>query len=310
MKEKYGDQDEEERELRMNLIGAQKIKELRPSDDEDDDWDSKKGGKNSKGGKNKGKNDKGKGSSNKKNNQKGQKNPSYNNNNNQNKGNKPNFSNLDQQKKKFEKEEENKPKDIQFPEQNEPKPEESKPEEVKPADPKEVEPEEKKISDIEVQKQEKDEKKQTSDEDAIENYDKDLLDSDEERELKGEKSTKTDDNQSIAPSNFEEEKELSEADELRKLVSNPLSEDQLLFCVPVCAPYITMMNYKYKVKLVPGGMKRGKAVKMTMSLFHSQKDIPELEKKLMRSTNDTELVAAMIGSVKIGAAGMLKVKDQ
>lgn len=33
--------------------------------------------------------------------------------------------------------------------------------------------------------------------------------------------------------------------------------------------------------------------------------MPELEKKLMKSTNDTELIAAMIGNVKIGAAGKL-----
>jgi len=80
-----------------------------------------------------------------------------------------------------------------------------------------------------------------------------------------------------------------------------------MFAVPVCAPYITINNYKYKVKLVPGGMKKGKAVKTVMSLFLGNKEIPEAEKALLKSMSDAELVSAMIGNVKIGAAGFLSL---
>ena len=78
----------------------------------------------------------------------------------------------------------------------------------------------------------------------------------------------------------------------------------MVFGVPVCAPYSTLNNYKYRCKLVPGTLKKGKAVKTVMSVFLSQKDLPEFEKKLMKSMNEPELVNAMIGNVKIGAAGM------
>ena len=73
--------------------------------------------------------------------------------------------------------------------------------------------------------------------------------------------------------------------------------------MPVCAPYVTIINYKYKSKLVPGTLKKGKAVKTVMSVFLSQKELSEVEKKLMRTMGETELVNVMIGNVKIGAAG-------
>jgi len=94
------------------------------------------------------------------------------------------------------------------------------------------------------------------------------------------------------------------------LVSNPHPDDVILFCVPVCGPYATLSNYKYKSKLVPGTLKKGKAVKTVMSVFLSPKDLPENEKKLMKSMGDTELVNAMIGNVKVGAAGLLKIKEK
>merc|ERR1711934_1337763 len=40
------------------------------------------------------------------------------------------------------------------------------------------------------------------------------------------------------------------------LTGLPLTEDELLFAVPVVAPYSTVLQYKYKVKLTPGTGKR------------------------------------------------------
>lgn len=39
---------------------------------------------------------------------------------------------------------------------------------------------------------------------------------------------------------------------LDSLTGCPRPEDTLLFALPVCAPYPTLQNYKFKVKLVPG----------------------------------------------------------
>ena len=43
-----------------------------------------------------------------------------------------------------------------------------------------------------------------------------------------------------------------ETDMVDSLTGLPVEEDELLFVVPVCAPYSTLNNYKFKVKLTPG----------------------------------------------------------
>lgn len=54
---------------------------------------------------------------------------------------------------------------------------------------------------------------------------------------------------------------------LNTLTWNPLPGDTLLYAVVVVAPYQTMHNFKYKVKLTPGTGKRGKAAKSAIGLF-------------------------------------------
>ena len=46
-----------------------------------------------------------------------------------------------------------------------------------------------------------------------------------------------------------------ETDMVDSLTGLPVDEDELLFVVPVCAPYSTLNNYKFKVKLTPGKRK-------------------------------------------------------
>jgi len=42
------------------------------------------------------------------------------------------------------------------------------------------------------------------------------------------------------------------------LTGNPLPTDILLYAVPVCGPYNALQSYKYRVKAIPGSMKKGK----------------------------------------------------
>lgn len=49
-----------------------------------------------------------------------------------------------------------------------------------------------------------------------------------------------------------EEEEGKMADDLEKLTGCPVVEDTLLYAVPVCGPYSSMKDFKYKVKLTPG----------------------------------------------------------
>jgi len=62
----------------------------------------------------------------------------------------------------------------------------------------------------------------------------------------------------------EEEEERQEREKeggLDNLVATALPGDEIVAAVAVCAPWAAMGRYKYKVKLQPGGTKKGKAVK-------------------------------------------------
>ncbi|KAH9895445.1 fibronectin-binding protein A N-terminus-domain-containing protein [Xylariomycetidae sp. FL2044] len=48
---------------------------------------------------------------------------------------------------------------------------------------------------------------------------------------------------------------------LDSLVGTPLPGDEILECIPICAPYAALSRCKFKVKLQPGSQKKGKAVK-------------------------------------------------
>lgn len=59
----------------------------------------------------------------------------------------------------------------------------------------------------------------------------------------------------------EKAKRLSEdARLLATLTGQPMPEDPLINVIGVCAPWVTLNNYKYKVKILPGGLgKKGKS---------------------------------------------------
>ncbi|KAJ3054664.1 hypothetical protein HK097_001144, partial [Rhizophlyctis rosea] len=54
---------------------------------------------------------------------------------------------------------------------------------------------------------------------------------------------------------------------LDSLTGQPHALDSLQHAVPVCAPWAALQKYKYKVKLVPGSLKKGKAAKSALSAF-------------------------------------------
>eukprot|EP00069_Balaena_mysticetus_P009018 bmy_06163T0 len=92
------------------------------------------------------------------------------------------------------------------------------------------------------------------------------------------------------------------------LTGQPHPEDVLLFAIPICAPYNTMTNYKYKVKLTPGIQKKGKAAKTALNSFMHSKEATAREKDLFRSVKDTDLSRNIPGKVKVSAPNLLNVK--
>ncbi|CRL06269.1 CLUMA_CG019098, isoform A [Clunio marinus] len=99
-----------------------------------------------------------------------------------------------------------------------------------------------------------------------------------------------------------------EVDMLDSLTGIPVDEDELLFAIPVVAPYQTLHNYKFKVKLTPGTGKRGKAAKTAVAMFLKDKTCTSREKDLLKSVKDEVLARNIPGKVKISAPQLLKMK--
>ncbi|TFB00937.1 Ribosome quality control complex subunit 2 [Trichoderma ghanense] len=59
----------------------------------------------------------------------------------------------------------------------------------------------------------------------------------------------------------QEPDEAEKATNLDTLVGTPLPGDEILEVIPVCAPWSALVRFKYKVKLQPGSVKKGKAIK-------------------------------------------------
>ncbi|KAJ1756435.1 hypothetical protein LPJ69_004774, partial [Coemansia sp. RSA 1752] len=120
---------------------------------------------------------------------------------------------------------------------------------------------------------------------------------------------------------------------LDTLTASPLPDDNLSFAIPVCAPYTSLSSYKYRVKLVPGTMKKGKACKMALTVMlaaadsnkprsvHSQDAneaerleletiLANREKTLMKAVPETEMIAQMLGKVKVTAPNMESIKQK
>jgi predicted ribosome quality control (RQC) complex YloA/Tae2 family protein len=138
----------------------------------------------------------------------------------------------------------------------------------------------------------------------------------------------------------EQEEEAEAADFFDAFTGSPRPHDLLLFALPMCAPYAALAKHKYKVKLVPGSTKKGKAAKTAMDYFlastlREEKDLQKnatllpstqtqktesaesnavrealdiehvvVQRELMRCITDNELVACLVGPVKIIAPGI------
>lgn len=120
---------------------------------------------------------------------------------------------------------------------------------------------------------------------------------------------------------FDDEADIDDTAELDKLTGKPLPQDLLLHAVPVCAPYSTLSQYHFRVKLTPGNLKRGKASKQCVELILQQLQTSnkaasgdatnQVYRELIKHVSDNDWVQAMISDVKLSAAGSGKlVKKQ
>jgi len=105
---------------------------------------------------------------------------------------------------------------------------------------------------------------------------------------------------------------------LEAFIGRPLPDDELLSAIPVCAPWAALATYKYKVKIQPGSVKRGKAVKEILTKWdHAGKDPRALDKterdveriwpreiELIRGWREPEVVGIMpVSKVRVMMGG-------
>lgn len=106
---------------------------------------------------------------------------------------------------------------------------------------------------------------------------------------------------------------------LDSLTGQPHPDDVLMHAIPVCAPWAALSKFKYKVKLLPGSLKKGKASKSAVAAFLSRRETSAAttttnegggggavsssdssrEKDLIRSIPEAELVSAILGKIKV-----------
>jgi len=108
--------------------------------------------------------------------------------------------------------------------------------------------------------------------------------------------------------NLLSEDELKGIGELDSLTGTPLDHDSMHFCVPMCAPYSAVSNYRCKVKLLPGNLKKGKAVKLVTGIWLNSSELPDSIKELIRSMTESELLLSIMGNVSVAAAGVQKMQ--
>ncbi|CAM9319563.1 unnamed protein product [Chrysoparadoxa australica] len=125
-----------------------------------------------------------------------------------------------------------------------------------------------------------------------------------ERKLKEEEEVKNlleEEGQDLDPT-------VENASELDRLTGKPLPSDILHHALAVCAPYNSLQGYKYRVKLTPGSQKKGKACKQCIEVFSRNKEATKREVDLMRALTDPEMVAVMLGEVIISVPGLQAAK--
>jgi predicted ribosome quality control (RQC) complex YloA/Tae2 family protein len=113
----------------------------------------------------------------------------------------------------------------------------------------------------------------------------------------------------------QEDMALDDLQELGKLTGKPHPEDMILYAVPVLAPYQTLSQYTYRIKLTPGAMKRGKASKQCQEIFlrdDQNKGIASHDrfKEYIKKIPDNDMVQTICADVKISTAGASKLAKQ
>jgi len=132
------------------------------------------------------------------------------------------------------------------------------------------------------------------------------LDKEEDVEIEAIESQQGDDSESDDDdeNSGDEDDKVTEHRLIDTLAENPLPDDVLLYSIPMCGPYSALQNFKYKVKVIPGSNKRGKAAKSCLNMFMHDKRATQREKDLLRALKDQDYARNIPNKVKVSAPNM------
>ena len=97
--------------------------------------------------------------------------------------------------------------------------------------------------------------------------------------------------------------------EIDKLTGVPKANDLVQGIVPMCAPYSAISTYKYKVKIQPGTLKRGKAMKLIKGLFLGQANKNQFETTLIKNIPDMDMTNMLVNNCRVLAPGLTKMQN-
>lgn len=97
--------------------------------------------------------------------------------------------------------------------------------------------------------------------------------------------------------------------QLDQLTGQPNNGDDVLFILPMVAPYCSLGGpYNYRIKLVPGNARKGQAAKTALKMFETQLDRPAW-KQLLQAVPEHDTASLMCGSCKLSMPGMQKLQQ-
>mmetsp|Transcript_25334 Transcript_25334/g.55540 ORF Transcript_25334/g.55540 Transcript_25334/m.55540 type:complete len:1150 (-) Transcript_25334:172-3621(-) len=98
-------------------------------------------------------------------------------------------------------------------------------------------------------------------------------------------------------------------DTLYQLTGQPSAEDDVLYVVPMVAPYCALGGpYTWRVKLTPGPSRKGQTARMCLKMVEAQLDRAAW-RQLLQAIPENEVAMLMCGSAKLSMPGMQKLQQ-
>jgi len=94
---------------------------------------------------------------------------------------------------------------------------------------------------------------------------------------------------------------------MKKFTPSPGPDDVIVRAYPVLSSFEAMKNWRYRVKLVSGVMKKGKASKQAVEVMCLGAKGRDVEAEFIRAVSDNEYISVCVGDVRVEGQGVNKV---